>query len=186
VDLSEASPEPMSRSVERMAALALAAAGTAVAWVAFSRLSFPVRVGTESIAKTAPVVYQVSAFPAFCTFVALFAVDVLRKRDRRTWAARAALLAATSALALVRLHGDVPVSGHALFLFAALAYELIVPVDAEAPLVVAMIIPGLLVTGWYKLAVWGDAGWFAASAVAGCALGALLGRAARGTRVTGG
>ena len=166
------------REGERFFVILFAAVATAVAWMAFARFPVPVRGGT-ALHELAPVQYQVSVVPAFAVFAALLAADVIRRRARPTWAPRAVLLAVTAALGLVRLHGDVALSGHAVFLCAALAYELVVPVDAEAPLVACAVIPALLVTGWYKLAVWGDGAWFAASVVLGAALGAALGRWAR-------
>jgi hypothetical protein len=168
------------REAERFFVILFAAAATAVAWVAFARFPVPVRGGTAVHELTlAPVQYQVSVVPAFALFAAFLAVDVVRRRARPTWAPRALLLAVTAALGVVRLHGDVALSGHAVFLCAALAYELVVPVDADAPLVACAVIPALLVTGWYKLAVWGDGAWFAVSVVAGAVLGAALGRWAR-------
>jgi hypothetical protein len=186
---------------EGLWAIVAAGAATVVAWVVFSRLPpMPVRMGSVSIDALVPTQYQVSVFPAFAAFVALLAIDVARAQARHTWAPRAALVAVTGVFALVRLSGAegarvlgsgaegvrvlgsgsaIPISGHALFLGAALAYALAPPVDRSAHVIVAVVIPGLLVTGWYKLVVWGDGAWFAASLVLGAAMGALLARRAR-------
>jgi hypothetical protein len=90
-----------------------------------------------------------------------------------------ALVAATGLLSVARVAGTLPLSGHALFLFAVLGYELAPPTDRDAPLSLALVIPSLLVVGWCKLVVWGDPLWFSASAVLGTALGAVLARLAR-------
>jgi hypothetical protein len=168
------------RADEGLWAIAAAGAATAIAWVVFSRLPpMPVRIGSASIDALVPTQYQVSVFPAFAAFVALLAIDVARGRAQKTWWPRAALVAVTGALAIVRLGGAIPISGHALFLGAALAYALAPPVDRAAHVLVAAVIPGLLVTGWYMLVVWGDGGWFAASLALGAAIGALLARRGR-------
>jgi hypothetical protein len=128
---------------------------------------------------TVPLGYQLSVFPAFGAFVGALALDAARGDERRTWLPRAVLLATTGLLSVARVAGALPLSGHALFLFAALAYEVAPPADRDSPLSLAMIIPALLVVGWCKLVVWGDPLWFGVSAVLGSLLGAVLARLAR-------
>jgi hypothetical protein len=160
--------------------LGAAAAATLVAWAVFGRMDpMPVMVGTILTEASVPLGYQLVVFPAFGAFVGALAFDVARARERRSWLPRALVVAATGALSVARLAGALPLSGHALFLFAVLGYELAPPSDRDAPLSLALVFPALLVVGWCKLVVWGDPAWFAASAVLGLAVGALLARAAR-------
>jgi hypothetical protein len=160
--------------------LAAAAIATAAAWAIIARLPpMTVRVGVGAIASTVPLDYQLSVFPTFGAFAGALALDVVCGQERRSVLPRVALLAVTSLAALSRLAGQTPLSGHALFLFAAIAYEVAPPAEGDAPVSLALVIPALLVVGWYKLVVWGDGPWFAASAVLGLALGAALARAAR-------
>ncbi len=161
-----------------MAAAALLAA--AAAWIVFARLApMHVLVGRTLTEATVPLGYQLSVFPAFGAFAGALALDVVRGAERRTWVARGALLATIGTLAIARLAGALPLSGHALFLFGVLAYELAPPSDRDAHVSLALVLPALLVVGWCKLVVWGDPLWFGASAVLGAALGALLARLAR-------
>jgi len=150
------------------------------AWAVFSRLPpMVVRVGFAASEATVPLGYQLSVFPAFGAFCGALALDVIRVDDRRTWLPRVALVATTGLLAVARVAGTLPLSGHALFLFAVLGYELAPPTDRDAPLSLALVIPALLVVGWCKLVVWGDPLWFGASAVLGVAIGTVLARVAR-------
>jgi hypothetical protein len=161
-------------------ALGAAAAATLVAWAVFGRMEpMQVMIGTVLTEGSVPLGYQLAVFPAFGAFVGALAVDVARAEERRSWLPRALVVAATGALSVARLAGALPLSGHALFLFAVLGYELAPPSDRDAPLSLALVLPALLVVGWCKLVVWGDPAWFAASAVLGLAVGVLLARAAR-------
>jgi hypothetical protein len=128
---------------------------------------------------TVPLDYQLSVFPAFGAFLGALVLDIARGDDRRTWLPRALLVASTGVLAVARLAGALPLSGHALFLFALLGYELAPPADRDAHLSLGLVIPALLVVGWCKLVVWGDPLWFAASTAMGLAIGAALARLAR-------
>jgi hypothetical protein len=169
--------------------LGCAAVAGVLAWAAFSRIApMPVRVGLAVRGGTVPLGYQVSVFPAFGAFLGALALDVARRHDRRSWIPRALLVACTSLLALSRLAGALPLSGHALFLFAVLGYDLAPPTAdraaasapaSQAVVSLALVIPSLLVVGWCKLVVWQDPLWFSASAVLGLALGGMLARAAR-------
>jgi hypothetical protein len=172
---------PRALPVPRLAwILSFAGLAACVAWVVFARLPpMVVRVGFSASAATVPLGYQLSVFPAFGAFCAALALDVRRAEDRRTWLPRAALVAATGMLSIARVAGTLPLSGHALFLFAVLGYELAPPTDRDAPVSLALVIPALLVVGWCKLVVWGDPVWFGASAVLGAALGVVLARLAR-------
>jgi len=167
----------MTRSA---AALAGAAIATLAAWAVFARMpAMPVRVGPIVTDTMVPLGYQLSVFPAFGAFVGALALDVARGIDRPTWLPRAMLLASTGSLAAARLTGTLPLSGHALFLFGVLAYELAPPSGRDSHVSLALVIPALLVVGWCKLVVWGDPLWLGASAVLGALIGVALARIAR-------
>lgn len=174
---------PLFGSLRGATALLGAAFATAAAWAAFAQMPpMPVRVGHVILETTVPLGYQLSVFPAFGAFLAALALDVARGDDRRTWVPRALLLASTGLLATARLMGALPLSGHGLFLFAALAYELAPPPGRDAQdahVSLSLAIPGLLVVGWCKLVVWGDPLWFGVSAVLGTLIGVALARVAR-------
>jgi len=160
--------------------LAFAGLAGLAAWLVFSRLPpMAVRVGFSASDAAVPLGYQLSVFPAFGAFCGALALDVTRGDDRRTWLPRLGLVATIGLLSVARVAGTLPLSGHALFLFAVLGYELAPPTDRDAPLALALVIPSLLVVGWCKLVVWGDPGWFAASAALGAGVGAVLARIAR-------
>jgi hypothetical protein len=132
-----------------------------------------VLVGTTPIALSVPAHYQASIFPAFGAFVATLGFDlVTRVHPRR---ARALLVLLSSALAVVRLAGLVPLSGHAAFAAAFLAYELLAPRPMRTPLGIPLASASLALTSWYKLWLWGDARWFLASIAAGAAVGGACG-----------
>jgi hypothetical protein len=160
--------------------LAFAALAGLLAWAIFSRVPpMVVRVGFAASGATVPLGYQLSVFPAFGAFCGALLLDVARREDRRTWLPRSALVVATGLLSAARVAGTLPLSGHALFLFAVLGYELAPPTDRDAPVSLALVMPSLLVVGWCKLVVWGDPLWFGASAVLGTAIGVVLARLAR-------
>jgi hypothetical protein len=161
-----------------MAAAALVSG--AVAWAVFARIApMHVLVGRVLRDATVPLGYQLSVFPAFGAFLAALALDVARGNERRTWIPRVLLVASTGALSVARLAGALPLSGHALFLFAVLGYELAPPSDRDAHVSLGLVIPALLIVGWCKLVVWGDHLWFGASTAIGLAIGMTLARLAR-------
>lgn len=172
---------PRLHAVPRVAwVLAFASAALLVAWTVFARLPpMSVRVGRAAIDAVVPLGYQLSVFPAFGAFTGALALDAVRGDDRRTHLPRVALIVLTGLLAVARIGGALPLSGHGLFLFAVLGYELAPPTDRDAPLSLALVIPALLVVGWCKLVVWSDPAWFGLSALLGVALGAALARLAR-------
>lgn len=162
------------------ALLALAATVTAAAWTLFARLpAMPVRVGMSAVDGSVPLGYQLSVFPAFGAFLGGLAADVARAEARRTWLPRALLAAGFCALAVARVAGALPLSGHAVVLFGVLAYAVTAPADRDAHVLAALATPALLVVAWCKLVVWGDPVWFAASAALGAAAGAAVARIAR-------
>jgi hypothetical protein len=168
---------PLPRSIF---VLASAAAATAAAWALFARLEpMHVQVGLSRIDATVPLGYQLSVFPAFGAVVGALVLDVARGDERRTWGPRALLVASLGLLAVARLTGALPLSGHALFLFGALAYEIAPPSDRDSTAVLTLVAPALLVVAWCKLVVWGDPLWLGASAVLGALVGGVLARAAR-------
>ena len=164
-----------------------AAAGTGLSWLYFaSRPPMPVLAGLRETGAFVPAHYQASVFPAFCWFSAALGLDLIRGTGRATLAPRAALLASTGILAVARLGGALPLSGHAVFLAAVIGFELGAPrAEKCAPTLPSawLAAPGLAITAWYKLAVWDDGPWLAASALVGGAVGLACGAwAARALR----
>jgi hypothetical protein len=171
---------PLPRLPRTAFVLMSAALATAAAWALFARLEpMHVQIGLSRVDATVPLGYQLSVFPAFGAFVGALAIDVVRGDERRTWAPRALLVASLGLLAVARVAGALPLSGHALFLFGALAYEIAPPSDRDSTAVLTLVAPALLVVGWCKLVVWGDPLWLCASAVLGALVGGVLARAAR-------
>ena len=174
---ADAMRPPVPRAVWGVAAAGLA---TAAAWAIFTSLPpMHVQIGLAPSDATVPLGYQLSVFPAFGAFVGALALDVARGEPPRSWLARALLVGSLGLLAVARLAGAVPLSGHALFLFGVLAYEIAPPSDRDSGVSLALVVPALLVVAWCKLVVWGDPVWFAASAIVGALVGAVLARAAR-------
>lgn len=152
-------------------------AGAAVlgvgSWLWFaSRPGMPVLVGTRQLAELVPAHYQACVFPAFGALIGLIGLDLVQ-RSGGSWRGRAMVVAVTSALSVLRLLGWLPMSGHALFLSAAMVHERATP-DRDRVWLFA--IPGLGVTAWYKLAVWDDPLWFVVSCAAGALVGWVAGR----------
>lgn len=181
-------PSPAPLPLPRTALLlAFSAVVTAAAWAVFARLPavpalaglVPVRIGMSAVDTGVPLGYQVSVFPALGAFAAGLGLDVARGEARRTWLPRTLLLGALCALAIARLAGALPLSGHALFLFGVLAYAVTAPADRDAHVLTALAAPALLVVAWCKLVVWGDPVWFGASAVIGAVAGGVVARIAR-------
>lgn len=167
------------RPVLPVAAGALVATLASLAWFG-SRPAMRVLVGTEALQQSVPLAYQVAVFPAFGALSALVVVRFRgHGRADRMGLAAATLLAVSSGAAGLRLAGWLPLSGHALFLSAAALYAATLPEVRAMRLPLVLSVSGLAVTAWYKLAVWGDAGWFAVSCAAGCLLGWVLARVAR-------
>jgi hypothetical protein len=151
-------------------------AAAIIAWIYFaSTPPMRVLVGTRPLDVFVPAHYQASAFPAFAAYVTALASDIAARGDPRRTLRRVALVLVTSGLAIVRLRGALPLSGHALFLAAVMANELPRRVRRRIPIACAFAVPGLAITAWYKVAVWHDYGWFAASLVVGFLLGLVLG-----------
>lgn len=148
-------------------ALALGAptvVGTAlIAWWAALHEA-PLLIGTTPQATLVPWWYQTVAFPPFLLLLASFLVE-----PRAPWG-RLTLLGASSLLAVVRLAGFIPLSGHAVFLAACVAAVAGGRRFAGAPAVMVTAALGLAVTAFAKWR-WGDLGWFSVSVVVGAALG---------------
>jgi hypothetical protein len=150
-------------ALQGLAAVALGAA----AWLYFAaRPPALALVGTTPIDEVVPPVYQASAFFAFGAHGAAALVERRGERARRV-----ALLAITSAIAVARLTGAIPLSGHAVFLAAAAAFDLRQGSPGRA-LRLAVVAAALVVTAAFKLFVWHDAAWLVASLVVGAAIGA--------------
>lgn len=165
----------MPVAARRFLPLAAGAGLGVVAYVAFA-LAPPMRalVGTTYIDAWVPAFYQAAAFPAFGAHLVGLGQLVRERARAPVVLARASLLGTLGALAVIRLLGAIPLSGHALFLGAALLFDLRGegPEARDRRLLAGW---GLLVTAYFKLFVWGDALWFALS----LGVGAGLGRAAR-------
>jgi hypothetical protein len=148
--------------------LAVAILGTAlVAWW-FALHPMPLRVGVTVQAELVPWWYQACAFPPFFLLVGGL---VLQRED--PWP-RVALLGGASAVAVVRLLGFIPLSGHATFLSACLVFAAMTRQVPQRILLLISALLGLGVTTFSKLR-WGDGFYFACSVGAGVAL-ALLSR----------
>ena len=137
-DRALADPRPRDatshrRPPRRLGARRPRAAALLVAWAVFARLPpMSVRVGRAAIDAAVPLGYQLSVFPAFGAFVGALALDVVRGDDRRTLLPARGARRLTGMLAVARIAGALPLSGHALFLFAVLGYELAPPADRDA------------------------------------------------------
>jgi hypothetical protein len=168
------------RATRPIGLLCGALVATSAAWVAFARLPpMPARVGWSAVEATVPLGYHLSVFPAFGAFLGALALDVLHGEARRTWLYRALMVLSVGTLSVARLAGVLPLSGHALFLFAMLGYEIAPPSDRDSATSLGLVVPALLVVAWCKLVIWGDPIWFCASAALGATLGVVLARAAR-------
>jgi hypothetical protein len=132
-------------------------------------------VGTTPIEALVPAEYQASVFPAFATFIMASAIDYRNAREQAY--RRTALLLVTAGIAVVRLCGALPVSGHAVFLAAAASFELCTAPSAGRGARLLLMTAGAGVTAFYKLAVWHDGLWLAVSTVIGVALGFCMRRA---------
>jgi hypothetical protein len=163
---------PPGRRDGRVELFLAAALVTAVAWAGFHLgPPMPVQVGMVRINETVPADYQASAFPAFTVFVLALVRDVLRDSARSTWLPRAILIGLTGLIAVVRLTGALPLSGHAVFLAAVIAYEVIPPLSPEGKLAAVLAALGSLIVGYYKIGVWGDWIWLTLSVTAGAVIG---------------
>ncbi|MEZ4302334.1 MAG: hypothetical protein R3B70_45830 [Polyangiaceae bacterium] len=138
-------------AVERGALWAAVGAGLA-AWAGFAA-GPPMRVrgGREVVDAWVPAHYQAAAFPAFGAILYL----VWRgRRDRDgLWGSRAAVLATSCGVAVTRLLGAHPLSGHAVFLAAVCAHELAGKREIACSAGAAAL--GLAITGAYKV----ERGW---------------------------
>jgi len=143
--------------------------GAIWAWV---RPPMRVRVGWDLTDAILPLHYHLSAFPAFGAMVAGVAWAFWDRRASRVDQARGALLAACSVVAVARLGAGIPLSGHAVFLSAAVVFEALLARAERAPWVGWLAAAGLLVTAWYKLFVWADTAWFLGSVATGVGIGA--------------
>lgn len=149
-------------------AMAGAAAG-AVAWIWYAaRPAQPVLVGRRRTQHRVPATYQASVFPTFGAVVARGIDEWLTLGDGR----RLALVAASSTVAVLRLRGALPWSGHGFFLGAVLAYEARAP--QPCPVIVAYALGGLAIMLRHK-AQWNDLGGAVQALVLGGAMGAALG-----------
>lgn len=165
----------MWESIAIGTASALAGLG---AWAVFSMLRpMQVLVGTRHAQQWVPVWYQASIFPAFAAFVTSALVDAHAARGR--WRIRAAAAVLLALLAGARLSEAIPLSGHGVCGAALIAEALAGERRPESPWVVGLAMASLMVTAWYKLAVWGDATWFGVSVAAGAAIGLAAGVAER-------
>ena len=150
-------------------ALASAGLGTVLAGAWFWAHPSAVLIGTVPGEFMVPWYYQASAFPPFCVLLTTAIADLLGRR-RAAGVSALVLCVACSLVALVRLAGLIPLSGHGLFLSAVLVFELRRgPASARGAVVLATL--GLCVTAFFKLFVWHDALNFGGSLMLGSVIG---------------
>lgn len=176
-------------SIERTT-LVIAAASGAAAWFGFSAIPpMQVRVGTDLVNEWVPPHYQAAAFPAFGALLYTLWSD--RHRRNAQWVGRLAILAATSTVAVTRLAGLHPLSGHAVFLAAVTTFES-PPFSSHpdpkanrppsesthalgsarrSPTLFGSAALGLAITAVYKVK-WGDTFWGGVSVATGVVIGA--------------
>lgn len=165
------------RSITPTPAAALGAAaeplaallGTAAASAWFWAHPMALVVGLTPQPQLVPWWYQAAAFPPFCALL----VRALRDPPRRR--ATLTLVLASAALAAVRLARWIPLSGHGLFLAAAVVFTWPSARQPPARFVLGTALAGLVLTGLVKW-TWGDLGFFLASVVAGAAVGGFARR----------
>lgn len=175
-------PDAAPRASDALFVLSGALAGTTLAWL--------VAAGCGEVAPQS----RLGAAPAFFATLCGLLVDIARGRARASWRGRTALvlfgLVVLAASALGSTSGGAPRDpgvgpecGHAAFLAAALAFELLAPEDGASPeasyVTLGAVVLGALVTAWYGLVVWANGGWLFAALALGAGLGALLARRAR-------
>jgi hypothetical protein len=149
----------------------LAGAGAAALAYGFfaSRPPMQVLVGLRPIDEVVSPFYQAAAFASFGHLAAQTG-SRLWLRDWPSALPALALLTATSGIAVARLSGWIPLSGHAVFLSSALVMA--AAGSDEEPLAGgAYAAAGLLVTAVHKVR-WGDLSGFVASSALGLVLGA--------------
>lgn len=165
----------MNSRRERGLGTATALVGTVAAYLHWTWHPFPVLRGMVPTDVMASPVYMACVFPLFGWLGASWVFAALRRE--RGLVSGAGLLLVPSALSVVRLLGGLPLSGHALFLGAALGFEPGLGGD-DAPVRRALLGLGLAVTLFFKVE-WSDVPNALASLGVGAALGLLL-RALRG------
>jgi hypothetical protein len=153
----------------RLGAVALASTlAGAMAYALFRALPpMRVRVGLHEIDETVSPAYHAIAFPPLAS--------LLLESGRVSQTRRVLIALGTGTLALVRLGGGLPLSGHAVFLGAALACS----VRGRMPITILLSGGALAATMVHKIA-WGDVKWGLLSAAFGVLVGFL---AAGGKRV---
>lgn len=148
-----------------------ALAAAAASWIVFASLpASRVMVGTHTIDSVVPLHYQASVFPAFGAYCGALALDLVAG-DRSIWLGRVVLVVAVVGLVVVRLTGHIGLSGHAVGCAALGMESMAGRRRSESGVVLALAAMGLAVTGWYKLGIWGDPGWFLLSVATGAAVG---------------
>lgn len=123
----------------------------------------PLLLGTVAQQQMVPWWYQLSAFPPFFLWLGSFLVRPFPVLPR------VALLVSSSLVAVVRLMGFVPLSGHALFLSASTVFAW----RCELPLArlsAGLSVLGLLQTWAYKW-IWNDLGYCLMSSCIGACIG---------------
>lgn len=147
---------------ERALGPTLAVLGTGFASWWYAQHPDRLLLGTTPQETLVPWWYQATAFP---TFGWLLSEVVIEPRHR---VRRSLLVVVVSVIALVRLAGLIPLSGHATFLVAALAFSW----RRSWPVVITALL-GLAVTTVYKC-LWGDVLFFSLSVLTGALIGVSL------------
>lgn len=147
-----------------LTSLGVALTGTAVVAWWFSLHPQPLLLGVMPQPTLVPWWYQAAAFPPFL----LLATGALL--ERRALGPRVGLLAGASLVAVVRLAGLIPLSGHATFLAACVVFTWGGAPIPRSRWVLATALVALGLTTAYKM-LWGDEWYFLLSVAAGAALG---------------
>ncbi|MBL8912642.1 MAG: hypothetical protein JNM17_18255 [Archangium sp.] len=153
----------MSQQSKRIALLLLSLLGTVVVAWWYARQNERLLLGTTQQEELVPWWYQASAFPAYFL---LLGELVIEPTDR---ARRIALVIIVSAIAIVRVKGLIPLSGHATFLVAAAVFSW-----KRSHFVVVAALLGMVMTTTYKI-IWHDYLWGSLSVL----IGGLIGLATR-------
>lgn len=116
-----------------------------------------------------PWYYQACAFPPLGLLLTTTLADVFSPR-RLEGLSALALCGACSVVALIRLSGLIPLSGHGLFLAAVIVFE-VRRGSVRVPGTIVTATIGLGLTAFFKLFVWHDGPFFIASVGLGSGLG---------------
>lgn len=145
--------------MKRVVLIVGAVIGTAIVAWWYARQNERLLLGTTPQETLVPWWYQASAFPAYFL---LLGELVLEPGDR---VRRLVLIIVVSVIAIVRVKGLIPLSGHATFLVAAAVFSW---KRSHAVVIAALL--GMVVTTTYNF-IWHDYVFFTLSVLVGGAIG---------------